>query len=95
MYWNKVDVNTHNSAASHVFKKVILKFIRPETYQDFNVNSSKWIQMFYKNNTWKSHSFDYKVEHNFQDCVNPIGRNFQDCVNPIGRNFNLFPPSLF
>ena len=62
--------------------------------------------MFYKNNTWKSHSFDYKVEHNFQDCVNPIGRNFQDCVNPIGRNFqncvnpigrnfNLFPPSLF
>ena len=40
MEWNKIDVNNRYSAFCNVFKKVILKFIRPELNQVFNVGSS-------------------------------------------------------
>ena len=36
--WNKLDVNIRNSASCNVFKRVILKFTRPEPNQVFNVD---------------------------------------------------------
>ena len=41
MDWNKIDVNIRNSASCNAFEKVILKFVRPETNQVFNVDSSE------------------------------------------------------
>ena len=39
--YNKIDVSIRNSASCNVFKKVILKFIRPAPNQVFNVDSSE------------------------------------------------------
>ena len=39
--WDKLDVNIRNSASCNVFKRVILKLIRPEPDQVFNVDSSE------------------------------------------------------
>ena len=36
--WNKLDVNIRNSVSCNVFKRVILKFTRPEPNQVFNVD---------------------------------------------------------
>ena len=40
MEWNKIDLNICNSASCNVFKRVILKFIRPEPNQVFHVDNS-------------------------------------------------------
>ena len=37
MEWNKIDVNIRNPASCNVFKKVLLKFIRPEPNQAFRL----------------------------------------------------------
>ena len=39
MDWNQIDVNIRNSASCNVFKRVILKFTRPEPNKVFNVES--------------------------------------------------------
>ena len=44
MDWNKIYVNIRNSASCNIFEKVILKFIRPETNQVFNVDSSEGLK---------------------------------------------------
>ena len=69
--WNKIDVNIHNSTSCNVFKKVILKFIRPEPNQVFNVDSSEGLKFLTRIRLGLSHLVDHKFRHNFQDCVNP------------------------
>ena len=72
MEWNKIDVNIRNSASCNVFKRVILKFIRPEPNQVFNFDSSEGLKFITKIRLGLSHLVDHKFRHNFQDCVNPI-----------------------
>ena len=69
--WNKLDINSRNSASCNVFKRVILKFTRPELDQMFNVNSSEGLK-FTRIRLGLSHLADHKFRHNFQDCVNPV-----------------------
>ena len=69
--WTKIDVNIHNSTSCNVFKKVILKFIRPEPNQVFNVDSSEGLKFLTRIRLGLSHLVDHKFRHNFQDCVNP------------------------
>ena len=72
MEWNKIDVNIHNSASCNVFKKVILKFIRPEPSQVFNADSSECLKFFTRIRLGLSHLADHKFRHNIQYCLNPI-----------------------
>ena len=44
MEWNEIDVNIRNSASCNVFKKVILKLIRPEPSQVLNADSSEGLK---------------------------------------------------
>ena len=69
--WNKLDVNIRNSASCNVFKRVILKFTRPEPNQVFNVDSSEGLKFLTRIRLGLSHLVDHKFRHNFQDCVNP------------------------
>ena len=72
MEWNKNDVNIGNSASYNVFKRVILKFIRPEPNEVFNVDSSEGLKFLTRIRLRSSHLADHKFWHNFQDCINPI-----------------------
>ena len=69
--WNKTDVNIRNLVYCNVFKRVILKFIRPEPNQVINVDSSDGIKFHTRIRLGLSHLDDHKFMHNFQDCVNP------------------------
>ena len=69
--WNKLDVNIRNSASCNVFKRVIIKFTRPEPNQAFNVDSNEGLK-FVRIRLGLSHLADHKFRHNFQDCVNPV-----------------------
>ena len=69
---NKIDVNIRNSTSCNVFKRVILKFIRLEPNQVFNVESSEGLKFVTRIKLGLSHLTDHKFKHNFQDCVNFI-----------------------
>ena len=47
------------------FKRVILKFIRPEPNQVFNVESSEGLKSLTKVRLGLSHLADHKFRHNF------------------------------
>ena len=77
MEWNKIDVNIRNSTCN-IFKRVILKLIRPEANQVFNVESSEGLKFLTRIKLGLSHLADHKFRHNLQDCVNPICSFGQD-----------------
>ena len=72
MEWNKNDVNISNSTSYNVFKRVTVKFIRPEPNQVFNVENSEELKLLTRIRLGLSHLADHKCRHNFHDCVNPV-----------------------
>ena len=86
MEWNKIDVNIRNSASCNVFKRVILKFIRPEPSEVFHADINQGLKFLIRN--WfepLSHLADHRFRHNFQDCVNPIC----SCGQEIGTSIHF------
>ena len=69
MEWIKV--NICHSASYNVFNKVILKIIRPEPNQVFNVDSTKELKFLTRTILRLSHLADHKFRHKFQDCIDP------------------------
>ena len=72
MKWNKIDAYIRNSSSCNAFKRVILKFIKPEPNQVFHVDSSEGLKFLTRMRLGLSHLADHKFSHNFQDCANPI-----------------------
>ena len=76
--WNSLDVNIRNSSSINVFKKELLKFIRPEPNSTYNINDSKGLTLLTRLRLGLSHLGDHKFRHNFQDCVSPMCSCGQD-----------------
>ena len=70
--WNSLDVNIRNSSSIDVFKKELLKFIRPVPNSTYNINDSKGLTLLTRLQLGLSHLGDHKFRHNFQDCVSPL-----------------------
>ena len=76
--WNSLDVNIRNSSSINVFKKKLLKFIRPVPNSTYNINDSKGLTLLTRLRLGLSHLGDHKFRHNFQDCVSPMCSCGQD-----------------
>ena len=72
MEWNKIEVNIHKLAPCNVSKIVILKFIRSEPNQMFNVEVSEGLKFLTRIRLGLSHLVDHNFRHNFQNCIIPI-----------------------
>ena len=70
--WNSLDINIRNSSSINVFKKELLKFIRPEPNSTYNINDIKGLKLLTRLRLGLSHLGDHKFRHNFQDCVSPM-----------------------
>ena len=70
--WNSLDMNIQNCSSIDVFKKELLKFIRPEPNSTYNVNETKGLKLLTRLWVGISHLGDHKFRHNFQDCVSPM-----------------------
>ena len=68
MEWT--NVNVCHSASFNVFKKVILKIIRPNV--DTNVDSSEGLKLLTRIRLGLCHLADHKFRHILQDCIDPI-----------------------
>ena len=70
--WNSLDINIRNSSSITVFKKELLKFVRPEPNSIYDICETKGLKLLTRLLLRLSHSVDYKFRHNFQGCVSPM-----------------------
>ena len=89
--WNKLDPNLRSAASLSVFKKNLLKFIRPSPNSVFNCHNCKGIKYLTRLRLGLSHLREHKFKHSFQDTLNP----FCSCGLDIETNMHFFYCPLF
>ena len=70
--WNKIDKNIRKLESLNIFKKSILKFIRPSQNRVYNYNNPKEIKLLTRLRVGLSRLREHKFKHSFQDTLNPI-----------------------
>ena len=70
--WNKLDHNIRNSSSFNIFRKSILKFIRPSANRFFDCHNPKGIKFITRLRLDLSHLREQKFKHSFQDSLNPF-----------------------
>ena len=68
--WNNLDINIRNSSPINVFKKKLLKFIKPKS--TYNIHDTKGLKLLTRLRLGLHHLGDHKFRDNFQDCVSPM-----------------------
>ena len=78
--WNKLDLNICNLENLFIFKKKLLKFIRPSGKSIFKCHNPKGIKLLTRLRLSLSHLRERKFKHGFLDSLNPIcscGQNIE------------------
>ena len=70
--WNNLDLSIRNSESLSIFKKCILKFIRPSPSSTHNCFNTKGIKYLTRLRLGLSHLHEHKFKHGFLDSLNPI-----------------------
>ena len=70
--WNNLDHNIRNSSSFNIFRRSILKFIRPSANSFFNCHNPKGIKFITRLRLGLSHLREHKFKHSFQDSLNPF-----------------------
>ena len=68
--WNKLDHNIRNSSSFNIFRKSILKFIRPSANSFFDCHNPKEIKFITRLRLGLCHLREHKFKHSFQDSLN-------------------------
>ena len=84
--WNKLDPNLWSVASLSVFKKNLLKFIRPLPNSVFNSHNCKGIKLVTRLRLGLSHLREHKFKHSFQDTLN----SFCSCGLDVETNTHFF-----
>ena len=63
--------NIRNSSSFNIFRKSILKFIRPSTNSFFNCHNLKGMKFITRLRLGLSHLREHKLKHSFQDSLHP------------------------
>ena len=67
-----IDKNIRKTERFNIFKKRILKFIRPSQNRVYNYHYSKGIRLLTRLRVGPIHLREHKFKHSFQDTLNPI-----------------------
>ena len=70
--WNKLYHNIRNSSSSIIFRKSILKFIRPSANSFFDCHNPKGIKFITRLRLGLCHLREHKFKHSSQDSLNPF-----------------------
>ena len=90
--WNNLDPNLRSAASLRVFKKSLLKFIRPSPNNVFNCYNCKEMKHLTRLRLDSSHLREHKFKHNFQDTLNPFCSRGLDVE--ANTHFHLYCPLL-
>ena len=78
--WSKLYQNIRHSENLFIFKKKLLKFIRPSRNSVFRCHNPKGIKLLTRLRVGLSHLREHKFKHGFLDSLNPIcscGQNIE------------------
>ena len=70
--WNNLFPVIRSTLKISMFKKSLLKFIRPSQAYVYNVNDYVGLKIITRLRLNLSHLYEHKFLHNFQDIVNPL-----------------------
>ena len=70
--WNQLDPSIQNSSSVEIFKRSLLKFIRPKPEQVFKIHHPKGLKLLTRLRLGLSHLREHKFRHNFNDTINPF-----------------------
>ena len=68
--WNNLDISIRNSSSYHIFKNLILKFIRPEPKSISSIQNFEGFNLLTRMRLGLSNLADQECKHNFPDCLN-------------------------
>ena len=69
--WNKLDPDICSSTFYNLFRKTLLKFVRPAQRKTFNINDSVAVKLL-RLRLGFSHLREHKFRHGFRDILNPL-----------------------
>ena len=84
--WKKLDPNLQSAASLSVFKKNLLKFVRPSPNSVFNCHNCKGFKYFTRLRLGLSHLREHKLRHSFQYTLN----SFCSCALDVETNMHFF-----
>ena len=70
--WNHLEVETRTSKSYAIFRKKLLKIIRPEENNIFHIHDPLGVKLLSRLRLGFSHLREHKFRHNFSDTINPI-----------------------
>ena len=76
--WNKLDLNSRNSASLNAFKKKLLNFIRACANSIFDIHNPLGIKLLTRLRLGLSPLHEHKFKHCFQDTLNPLCESAKD-----------------
>ena len=76
--WSNLDINIQNSPSINVFKKRLLKSIRPHPNFTYNTHDTKGLKLLTTLRLGLGHLGNHKFRHNFQDCASLMCTRSQD-----------------
>ena len=89
--WNKLDQDTCNSENLNIFKKKLLKFIRPSGKSVFRSHNPKGVKLLTRLRLGLSHLREHKFKHDFLDSLNPVcscGQDIETSTHFLRHCFN-------
>ena len=89
--WNNLDKSIRNSKSFSIFRKNILKFIRPSSNSIFNRHNPRGVKLLTRLRLGLSHLRDNKFKHSFQDSLNPV----YNCGTDVETTTHFFLHCLF
>ena len=98
--WNKLDCHIRNANSFKVFKKRLLRFIRPMPNSIYNIPNPLGVKYLTRLRIGFSHLKEHNFKHNFQDSVDPMcscSSGIEATIHFFLRctNFNIQRQTLF
>ena len=78
--WNQLDPNIQNSSSIEIFKRALLKFIRPKPAQVYKIHHPRGLKLLTRIRLGLSHLREHKFRHNFNDTIDPFCLCATNCL---------------
>ena len=70
--WNQLNPDIKNSSSLEIFKRALLKFIRPKAANVYKIHHQRGLKLLTRLRLGLSHLREHKFRHNFNDTIDPF-----------------------
>ena len=70
--WDQLDPNIQHSSSLEIFKRALLRFIRPKPAEVYKIHHPKGLKLLTRLRLGLSYLREHKFRHNFNDTIDPL-----------------------